>query len=347
MDAIIVKVIIRSSLDIIGGRALNPFHEKIEEMVFDSKILMKDLCRKIMEKIGLEDMVDQSQAFIQHSNMEYYPLNSLCPNINTEIGSVSILFNQKLTVEILIPLRFEDIIKLQEIDVMYRNLFQYLLLKVPEIGDHIPDAVDKYFKDEEKVNPSMRDLPLKTLLQMNGELINAIKLHTESMTRSLTVTSNGSDNSNLPPTLRMSSISCQTDVRHHDVVGSGIDNNVGELQVFNDDNSTPSVPQENHEEVSLDNRANNYRLIRYNKDTEVPILEQWYKSLNGKTPTDSDFQKYANALNVLSKRCDPNRLTSDNIFGWYKRRKYKRGIRVNEKRRVSERIQVEKRKRYV
>uniref|UniRef100_A0A0N5BTI8 Homeobox domain-containing protein n=1 Tax=Strongyloides papillosus TaxID=174720 RepID=A0A0N5BTI8_STREA len=344
MDAIIVKVTIRPSLDIIGGRASNPFHEKIEEMALDPKILMKDLCRKIMEKMGLEDLADQSQAFIQHSNMEYYPLNIAYPDMNVKIGSACPLVNQKLTVEILVPLRFEDLIKAKEIDIIYRNLFQYLLLKIPDIENQIPDV---YFKDEGKGYPSMRYFPLNTLLQMNEEITNAIKLHIGSMSRSPTPTSNGDDNSNLLPAPRMTSISSEIDVRHNDVVGSGIDNNnVGELSVFNGDNSTSQASQGNHEGVSPGTGSKKCRAIRFDKDTELPILERWYKSLEGKTPPDSDFQKYASALNILSMRSEPNRLTSDNIIGWYKRGKYNGRKQVYGKRRVSERMQIKKRMEY-
>uniref|UniRef100_A0A0N5BTI9 Homeobox domain-containing protein n=1 Tax=Strongyloides papillosus TaxID=174720 RepID=A0A0N5BTI9_STREA len=290
-------------------------------MALDPKILMKDLCRKIMEKMDLGDLADQSQAFIQHSNMEYYPLNLLCPNINTEIRSVSTLLNHKLAVEILVPLRFEDFIKLQEIDIIYRNLFQYLLLKIPEVEDHIPDAVNKYINDEGKENSSLREVSLKTLLRINEEIIHAIKSHIGSMDEIPTPTSDGSHDSNLLSSPRMPSISSEADVHHHDAVGSGTDSNVGETPVLDGGNSNPGESQGNHEGVLPGTGSKKCRAIRFDKDTELPILEQWYKSLEGKTPSDSDFQKYASALNIIGMRKDPNMLTSDNISSWYKRRK--------------------------
>uniref|UniRef100_A0A0K0EZF2 Homeobox domain-containing protein n=1 Tax=Strongyloides venezuelensis TaxID=75913 RepID=A0A0K0EZF2_STRVS len=323
MDVLIIKVIIRPSLDIIGGSILNLSHISIEKKIaLDPKILIKDLCRKIMEKMDLGDLADQSQAFIQHSNMEYYPLKSLCPNINTEIGSVSTLFNQKLAVEILVPLRFKDIIKLQEIDVIYRNLFQYLLLKVPEIEDHIPDAVDKYFNDEGKGNPSLREVSLKTLLRINEEIIHAIKLYIGSMDEIPTPTPGEGRDSGI------SSISCEVDVRNHDSVDSGKDSNGGETPVLDDGNSNPMESQGNQEEVPSDTKPNKSRAVRFNKDTELPILENWYKILRGMPPVDCDFQNYASALNIISMRKDPNMITPDNISNWYKRK------RQNERRQV-------------
>uniref|UniRef100_A0A0N5BTI7 Uncharacterized protein n=1 Tax=Strongyloides papillosus TaxID=174720 RepID=A0A0N5BTI7_STREA len=325
MDITIVKVIVKPSVSIISENDANLSQLAIEKYVaLDSRIFVKDLCRKIMEKIGLQDLVNQSHAFIQHSNLEYYPLNSFIPDMNVDIGSISPLLKNKLTVKLLVPLKSDDFVKMEEVNILCRNLLQYLFLKIPEIGNHIPDVIYQYIKDEGRNCHSIRQFPLETLIQMNEENIGSIN-------RSNTFTSNAGQNSSLFSTPRMYSNSFDCKTRYHGVMFSEMGNSLGNLQEFSGGNSYPGLFQVNHDRLSSGNRPDANRSIIYNKDVELPILQQWYKSLGGSPPTNSDLQNHAFALNILSSRSDPNKLTADDILDWYKKRQACEGRQMDKK----------------
>uniref|UniRef100_A0A0N5BTI6 Homeobox domain-containing protein n=1 Tax=Strongyloides papillosus TaxID=174720 RepID=A0A0N5BTI6_STREA len=329
MDITIVKVIVKPSINITSGNYSTLSQQTIEkDIALDSRILVKDLCRQIMEKIGLQDLVNQSQAFIQHSNLEYYPLSSFVPDMNIKIGSVTPLLKSELVVKILVPLKSDDFVKMEEVNVLCRKLIQYLLSEVPDVENHLPSAIIQARRNCQ----SIRQFPLETLIQMNEEIIG-------SMNRSTTPTSNAGQNSSLFSTPRMYSNSFDARARYHGVMFNDMEKSFCNLPVFSGGNSYPKSFQVSHEKVSQGTTPYVCRVIRYNKEVEVPILEQWYKTLAGASPTYFDFQNYASALNILSFRDDHNKITAKNIHGWYKRRKASERKEANQRRQADEREQ--------
>uniref|UniRef100_A0A0K0FNF3 Homeobox domain-containing protein n=1 Tax=Strongyloides venezuelensis TaxID=75913 RepID=A0A0K0FNF3_STRVS len=314
MDEVDINVIIRPNLSVLEASDPHLSQLKIEKTIsLDTKTLVRDLCRKVVEEYYLENLVDDLQVYVKHPNLEYYHLSSFFPSMNGEIGYVSRLFGKKLTIKILVPVKSCGFIKMAIADRVYENSVQYLLSKTDDVKSQLPDINIQYLANE--VNGrSIRYLPLKTLLQMDEEITHALQSRVKSISRDGTPPLNKDDSINFP-SLPRDSIDSYVGTAHEEL---GI--NIDELLVISGGSSTPSPSKEAHEKVPPSMRTNRRRAIRY-KEEEVAFLEDWYESLGGTSPDDCVLQDLAYALNAISGRSEPNKIADRNIFNWWKRRR--------------------------
>uniref|UniRef100_A0A0K0FZY5 Homeobox domain-containing protein n=1 Tax=Strongyloides venezuelensis TaxID=75913 RepID=A0A0K0FZY5_STRVS len=273
------------------------------------RVLIKDLCRNVMEVYNLGHVADDFQVYIRHSNSEYYLLNTFFHDMNAEIGSVAPLFKDTLTIKIFVPLKFCECIKTVKADGVYENFIKYLISRMSDKKSQLRDEIIQYVRNEAKGCP-IRQLPLETLTKMDEKLTHALQLNVTSMSEIVS-----------PTPQKDCSLSIASVPRDNSISPRGVEPDdlklcIDDLESIIGDSLTTSSSQENHKVVRLD--AKPKKRVKYDKKVELPILEKWYGSSSSYV---HDFTQYAEALNTVSGRIESNRLTSKNIRSWFERKR--------------------------
>uniref|UniRef100_A0A0K0F211 Homeobox domain-containing protein n=1 Tax=Strongyloides venezuelensis TaxID=75913 RepID=A0A0K0F211_STRVS len=304
-----IKVIIRPSLGFMDVKDPHLSKLSIEENItLNSRISIKDLSKSVMKRYNLGDVDNDFQVLVQHSNMEFYPLSSFFHDMNTKIGSVASQFGEIMTIKIFVPLKICEDIRIVKVEGVYKNIINYLLSRVDDKENQLPDAIIQYKRYEAEGCP-IRQLPLETLSRMDQELSHAFKSSVTSMSKNDALTSD-KDNS-----LNFASVPRDDSTSPLDIDSGIFQYYISTLDSIIEDFSSSSSSEENQEEVQLDARRK--RRVKYDKEIELPILERWYKS----SSYTHDFGRYAEAINTISGRTGLDRLNSENIRSWFRRRR--------------------------
>uniref|UniRef100_A0A0N5C9B9 Homeobox domain-containing protein n=1 Tax=Strongyloides papillosus TaxID=174720 RepID=A0A0N5C9B9_STREA len=308
-DGVVIKAIIKPNLGFMEVKDTYISELAVERTVtLSPRVLIRDLCRSVMEVYNLGHMADDFQVYIRHPNLEFYLLNAFFNDMNAEIGSVAPLFKDALTIKIFVPLQFCECIKMVKADGVYENFIKYLISRVGGKESQLSDEIVQYVKKEAKGCP-IRQLPLEILTKMDEKLTHALQSNVTSMSEVV------------PPTpQRNHSLSFASVPRDNSISPRGVEPDdlklcINDLESIIGDGLTTSSSQENHAEIHLGARPK--KRVKYDKKVELPILERWY---NGSSYTH-DFARYAEALNIVSGRLESDRLTSKNIRTWFERKR--------------------------
>uniref|UniRef100_A0A0N5BEC9 Homeobox domain-containing protein n=1 Tax=Strongyloides papillosus TaxID=174720 RepID=A0A0N5BEC9_STREA len=303
-----IKVIIRPSLGFMDAR--DPHLSQLaiaENVTLNPKILIKDLCKSVMEGYNLGHVANDFQVLVQHSNLEYYPLSTFFHDMNAKIGSVASRFEDILTIKIFVPLKFCEDIRMVKVEGVYKNIIKYLLSRVDDKEGQLPDSIIQYIRYEAE-GYTIKQLPLETLSKMYEGLAHALKSDVTSMSLNVALTP---DRDN---TLNFASVPRDDSISPRGVDSDTLKQCIDALDIIIGDGSPLSSSQENHDEVELGARSK--KRVKYSKEIELPILERWYGS-----SCNHDYGRYAEALNTISGRTGLDRLTPGNICSWFRRRR--------------------------
>uniref|UniRef100_A0A0K0F374 Homeobox domain-containing protein n=1 Tax=Strongyloides venezuelensis TaxID=75913 RepID=A0A0K0F374_STRVS len=313
MQNIPIKVIVKRVINVQNSSDSFAFEAENERIVFiNPGTLIKDVCREIMNKIGLDHLINNSQAYIQFPGPRYFTFESFFTNLDANIGIVKSLFGEALVVRISSIGDAKDFSDLDMKKSVCSNLIQLLLKKYPSMTQYIenPDVLDII---NSLNTTSDIKIPYQTIFNINrgleDELIstNLNEIRPSSYFR----------NSEQPPT--PSSLTGDLNPQKpkeelspdNGSIIKTILQNISSQQGYMKSILTPGSRQHYYSRCR----------VSFDPTKETPILEKWYEE--NKTPTSFQLQHYANHLNEMSNRTPNARITSHNVKIWFKNRRAK------------------------
>uniref|UniRef100_A0A0N5CAW1 Homeobox domain-containing protein n=1 Tax=Strongyloides papillosus TaxID=174720 RepID=A0A0N5CAW1_STREA len=133
-DGVAIKVIIKPVLGLMDASDQNSSELAIEKtLTLNPMTLVKDLCKSVMEGCNLGHLGDDFEAFIRHSNLEFYSFRTFFHDMNAPIGSVAVLFEDILTIKIFIPKNlFCECYNTMTINGMYESFIKYMISELSD-----------------------------------------------------------------------------------------------------------------------------------------------------------------------------------------------------------------------
>uniref|UniRef100_A0A0N5B4P2 Homeobox domain-containing protein n=1 Tax=Strongyloides papillosus TaxID=174720 RepID=A0A0N5B4P2_STREA len=319
MQNIPIKVIVRRIVNVQNPSEAFAFEAENERIVFiNPGTLIRDVCREIMSKIGLDHLINNSQAYIQFPGPRYFTFESFFPNLDVNIGIVKSLFGEALVVRISSVGDTKDFSDLDMKKSVCTNMLQLLLKKDPSVRQYIENPLVLDIINSLNATSDIK-IPYQTIFNVNRgleeELIstNLNEIRPNSYFK----------NSEQPPTPS----SLTGDLNQQE----GLKTQKPKEELLPDNGSFIKTILQNispHQGfmksiLTPPSRQHYYSRCRVSFDPtkETPILEKWYEE--NKTPTSFQLQQYANQLNEMSNRTPNARITSHNVKIWFKNRRAK------------------------
>uniref|UniRef100_A0A0N5B4P3 Uncharacterized protein n=1 Tax=Strongyloides papillosus TaxID=174720 RepID=A0A0N5B4P3_STREA len=147
----------------------------------NSDVLLKDICKVILDKFGLGHLSPESEAFIDVQGSQLINCATFYPDKKINVDILQYLLGRSFTIVVFAHGKFQDFIELDEKRVAVNNLLDLLLRSYPFIKECIPSETVKDFIDS-YMNGSIGSLSRDALTTVNKEmerLMNTLARNTE------------------------------------------------------------------------------------------------------------------------------------------------------------------------
>uniref|UniRef100_A0A0K0F375 Uncharacterized protein n=1 Tax=Strongyloides venezuelensis TaxID=75913 RepID=A0A0K0F375_STRVS len=147
----------------------------------NSDVLLKDICKVILEKFGLGHLSPESEAFIDVPGSQLINCATFYPDKQINVDILQYLLGRSFKIVVFVHGKFQDFIELDEKRVAINNLLDLLLRSYPFIKECIPSETVKDFIDS-YMNGSIGGLSREDLTTVNkemGRLMNTLARNTE------------------------------------------------------------------------------------------------------------------------------------------------------------------------
>uniref|UniRef100_A0A0N5CA26 Homeobox domain-containing protein n=1 Tax=Strongyloides papillosus TaxID=174720 RepID=A0A0N5CA26_STREA len=187
-DLVTIKVAIQQCFDSTSV---------IEKTVtLDPNTVLRDVRREVMKEYDLPERLADSfdcklssykfmlfSVSILVSDMNIGSLNtvgSLFPSANSEMNTVSQLFERKPIVKIFLPPAWYNHVKIRDENRICKRLLQHVVSKIGNGGSQSTNTVIRYIANE-TISCPMSQLPYKTFLRMDKEMDREAESNVRSM----------------------------------------------------------------------------------------------------------------------------------------------------------------------
>uniref|UniRef100_A0A0N5BRR1 Homeobox domain-containing protein n=1 Tax=Strongyloides papillosus TaxID=174720 RepID=A0A0N5BRR1_STREA len=290
------------------------------QMNLDPTTLIRNISQVIMNKIGLEFLASHSEAYIQVPPSNSFVRSSSFPDKNINIGTIGAWINCPPTIKVIITSESEGFDKTGLMNTINYNPLQSSINNYLISQNDLMNSFLKSFFDG--VNNYLT-LPLQysNLLSLNEitkKDLQNYKINEFETTDSIPMSN--SDQETKDNLLQLNSVnSTLFSLTNEEFISSP--------------QTTSSTPSTNTNEVQLLHSTNNLldstfktrRKIKFDPIKEVPILENWYKTI--KHPNSDQLKEFTDYLNYTSNRSSDDKITWKNLKYWfsYRRVKEKKG----------------------
>uniref|UniRef100_A0A0K0DZM0 HTH OST-type domain-containing protein n=1 Tax=Strongyloides stercoralis TaxID=6248 RepID=A0A0K0DZM0_STRER len=316
MECIIVNLIIEP---ILGSRTIPAgtiFQEYIQMTVtINSSTMIKDACYVLMRRIGLEHLVNSSEAFIKCPRNNCFTSIYCFPNPTASVGNLETWNREYLTVKISVKGNIQDFSGFEGRNSIYRNLLFLLLKKYPFIANEETNPVVREAIKRIEDN-SLLFLKHTSLLSINEVLERELSFVTRNIPRTCppihSFNKNCKTGNSPSPRSVESTIDCNFESGN---VSTPSVHSLTAPATLEYENGYNSVAQSIDESSPVRNFDNNNRIIsktvlkrtprsqprvKFDPKTETPILKEWYKIT--KIPSSNQLKQFADHLNQTSNR---------------------------------------------
>uniref|UniRef100_A0A0K0F389 CNOT1_CAF1_bind domain-containing protein n=1 Tax=Strongyloides venezuelensis TaxID=75913 RepID=A0A0K0F389_STRVS len=136
-------------------------------IILDPNLLIKDLCKSIMDRYDLGHVADNFQVYVRHLDSEYYPWKTYFGDMNAPIGSMAFLFNEILAIKILLPTNFFIACgKMMKTNGVYERIIKHLISRISDNNGQMSNPTIQVAKNEFEGHSS-RGLPSDNLFNMD------------------------------------------------------------------------------------------------------------------------------------------------------------------------------------
>uniref|UniRef100_A0A0K0FL59 Homeobox domain-containing protein n=1 Tax=Strongyloides venezuelensis TaxID=75913 RepID=A0A0K0FL59_STRVS len=288
------------------------------QMNLNPGTLIRNIPQVIMNKIGLEYLASCSEAYIQVPPSNSFVNRSSFPDKNINIGTIKAWMNCHPTIKIIITSESKGSVKPESMNTINYNPHQFLINNYTISQNDLMNPFIKSFFDG--VNNFLAvPLQYSNLLSLNEiteKVLQNYKIRELEATDYMRMFNNdqaAEDNGNL---LQL----CSNNSTLSSLINKEI---ISFLQ------TTSGTPYTNINEVQLLPFTNNLldstfktrRKIKFDTKKEIPILENWYKTI--KYPKSDQLKEFAGYLNYTSNRSLDSRITLENLKYWFSYRRVK------------------------